>query len=110
MNAPDRAATAARALAAISGGYCRSLALPASVLPGHQRGYQERAALLHHPDGLIVEKGPVLDRVDAGADRHLCACGAVGVSGSALVQPVCLVDDGVHFRLRYLRRVDGVAQ
>ena len=52
----------------------------------------------------------MLDRVDAGADRDLRPFGAVRVGGRPLVQPMRLVDERIHFRLRELRRVDLVGE
>ena len=109
LNAPDRAATAARAFAAISGGYWRSLALPATYSPAISVGTRKGATLLHHADGLFVEKRPVFDGVDAGADGHLgargrrarvrrCVCPsrcASSTMASISACVICGVSDGV---------------
>ena len=43
----------------------------------------------------------MFDRIDACPDRHLGACGAVAWAAVRLFEPVRLVHDGVHFRLRH---------
>ena len=84
--------------------------LSGDVFPGHQRRHEIGAVLLHHPHGLVIEKRPVFDRVDAGADRDLRPFGAVRVCGRPLVQPVRFIDEGIHFGLRELRRIDLVGE
>ena len=66
--------------------------------------------LVHHLHGLVIEERAVLNRVDAGANRDLRPFGAVCVRGGAPAEPMRLVDQRVHLRLRELRRPHIVGQ
>ena len=69
LNMSPRAASAARALSAISGGYC---ARPCRrVLAGEQRRHEVGALSFIIAQRVVVEERAVLDRVDAGADGDL---------------------------------------
>ena len=69
--------------------------------------HQERAALDHQRDRLVIDQEPVLDAVDARLDRVDHRLGAVRVRGDPHPTPMRLVDDRPQFLIRIVLRPGG---
>src|SRR3546814_20449985 len=64
--------------------------------------HQPGSVLLHQRDTFVIEQAAVLDRIHAGAHRHLDALGAVRVRRPLAAPAVRLIDDRVPLGMPFL--------